>query len=133
MIFVDSNIPMYLVGASPVHQAQAHALVISANARQERLTTSAEIFQEILHRYISIRRMEAIEPAFRVLTAIVDEVFPVEHRDVTRAKEIVQLPSGLSARDALHIAVMERHNTTRILSFDSDFDRWSTLERIYKV
>lgn len=45
----------------------------------------------------------------------------------------VQLPSALSARDALHIAVMERHNTTRILSFDSDFDRWPTVERVYKV
>jgi predicted nucleic acid-binding protein len=28
----------------------------------------------------------------------------------------------LSARDALHIAVMERHDVARILSFDSGFD-----------
>jgi uncharacterized protein len=124
---------MYLVGASPLHQAQAHALVISSNARLERLITSAEIFQEILHRYVSIRRMDAIDPAFRALQGIVDEVVSVEHRDVMRAREIVQLPSALSARDALHVAVMERHHVSRLMSFDGDFDRWQGIERVYRV
>lgn len=133
MIFVDSNIPMYLVGAAEIYRAQAHALIAGANNRQEKLVTSVEIFQEILHRYVSIRRMEAVEPAFRVLQGIVDEVFPVEQRDVMRAKEIVQLPAALSARDALHLAVMERNNVSRLMSFDADFDRWPGIERVHQL
>jgi len=39
----------------------------------------------------------------------------------------------MSARGALHIAVMERHGIRSILSFDADFDRWPGLERIYRV
>jgi predicted nucleic acid-binding protein len=39
----------------------------------------------------------------------------------------------MSARDAVHIAVMERHGIRSILSFDGDFDRWPGLERIYRV
>lgn len=124
---------MYLVGAAEIYRAQAHALIAGANNRQEKLVTSVEIFQEILHRYVSIRRMEAVEPAFRVLQGIVDEVFPVEQRDVMRAKEIVQLPSALSARDALHLAVMERNNVSRLMSFDADFDRWPGIERVHRL
>ena len=37
------------------------------------------------------------------------------------------------ARDALHLAVMERHGISSILSFDADFDRWPGLQRLYKV
>ncbi|MCZ2147544.1 MAG: type II toxin-antitoxin system VapC family toxin [Bryobacterales bacterium] len=40
---------------------------------------------------------------------------------------------GQSARDALHIAVMERYSIKTIFSFDRDFDRWPGLERISRT
>lgn len=133
MIFVDSNIPMYLVGAAHPHKADAQILLERVIAANERLVTGAEVMQEILHRYASIRRREAITPALRVLLDLVDEVFPMEQADVLRASEIVQHPAMLSARDALHIAVMERHGVKRILSFDVDFDRWPGIARVSRL
>ena len=41
-----------------------------------------------------------------------------------RAKEIVRGHPKLSARDALHLAVMEQRRIERILTFDSAFDRF---------
>jgi predicted nucleic acid-binding protein len=49
---------------------------------------------------------------------IVDEVFPIENAQVLRSGEIAQNRALLSARDAVHIAVMERHSIRSILSFD---------------
>ncbi len=129
MIFVDSNIPMYLVGDSVHHQAAARRLVEEAVARQERLVTSAEVLQEILHRYVAIARRDAIQPAFDVITGIVDVVFPVDAEDVERAKSIV-LSRPVSARDAVHAAVMERHGVSRIMSFDRHFDGIPGIERV---
>ena len=40
----------------------------------------------------------------------------------SRSKSIVLGKSRLSARDALHAAVMERERIERIMSFDSGFD-----------
>jgi predicted nucleic acid-binding protein len=131
MIFIDSNIPMYLVGAAHPLQNAAQILVERLAAANERMVTSVEVLQEILHRYTAIQRRDAIDPAFRVLLSLADAVLPVEQADVLRAREIVQLPSALSARDALHIAVMERHKVKRVLSFDADFDRWPGIERVY--
>ena len=122
MIFVDSNIPMYLVGSAHPHKADAQRLLEAAVASGEPLVTSAEVLQEILHRYVAIRRPEAIQPAFDALTSVVEEVLSVGRADVERARELVLGAVPLSARDALHVAVMEREDVRRIMSFDAAFE-----------
>ena len=133
MIFVDSNIPMYIVGAAHPNKAEAQLLVERLIAARERLVTDAEVLQEILHRYTAIGRRDAISPALQVTLGVVDVVFAVEQADVMRASEILEGRAWISARDALHVAVMERHGVKSILSFDADFDRWPGLTRIHEV
>lgn len=133
MIFIDSNVPMYLVGAAHPHKADSQLLLERLIAAGERLATDTEVLQELLHRYAAINKREAIEPAIQAVLSIVDEVFAVEKRDVLRAAEILRPGSILSARDALHVAIMERHRISSILSFDADFDRWPGLRRIHQV
>ena len=133
MIFIDSNIPMYLIGAAHPHKAEAQVILERLIAAGERLVTDAEVLQEILHRYTAIDRREAIGPAFQVTLAIVDEVIPIGKTELLRAGEIVGNPVSMSARNAVHIAVMERHGIRSILSFDGDFDRWPGLRRIHRV
>jgi len=133
LIFIDSNVPMYLVGAAHAHKADAQLILESLVAAKERLVCDAEVLQEILHRYVAIERKEAIAPAFKVLLGVVDEVLPIERQDVLRAAAILSGREKQSARDALHIAVMERHGIHTIFSFDGDFDRWPGLERISRA
>jgi uncharacterized protein len=130
VIFVDSNIPMYLVGASHPHKADAQRLIEAAIAAGEPLATDVEVLQEILHRYVAIDRRDAIQPAFDAVLSIVDEVFAVNLPDVERAKVIVLGRRRLSARDALHAAVMEREKVSRIMSFDSGFDALPGVTRL---
>ena len=130
MVFVDSNIPMYLVGAPHPHKADARRLVEGLISSGERLVTSAEVMQEIIHRYVAIQRRDAIQPAFEALLGVVDEVYPVERADVEGAKTMLDGIPSLSARDALHVALMKRRDVQRILSFDSGFDAVPGLERL---
>ena len=130
MIFVDSNIPMYLVGAPHPHKADAQRLVERLISDRERLVTDAEVLQEILHRYVALNRREFIQPAFDALLGIVDLVLPVEGTSANRAKEIVLGHQKMSARDAVHLAVMEQHGIDRILSFDSGFDGFPGIARL---
>jgi len=53
---------------------------------------------------------------------VVDQVFPIDERTAQRAKEIVLERGGLSARAAVHAAVMELQGIEAILSFDTGFD-----------
>jgi uncharacterized protein len=120
-ILVDSNIPMYLVGGEHPNKIRAGEVLQVAAAARERLVTDAETFQEILHRYVAINRRDAIEPAWNALRRLVDETYPIEMDDVDRARRLV-LTSRLKARDALHVAVMQRRGIDEILSFDAAFD-----------
>lgn len=130
MIFVDSNIPMYLLGSEHPHKHDAQRLLDSAISRRTRLVTDAGTLQEILHRFHAIDRYDAIQPAFDLLLAVVDEVVPVDRSVVLRAKEILLGRAGLSARDAVHLAAMESVGSRSIMSFDSDFDRFPGVERL---
>lgn len=130
MILIDSNVPMYLVGAAHPHKVDAQRLLEQAIAGRERLVTDAEVLQEILHRYAAINRADAIQPAFDALLGVVDEVFPVDLPSVERAKTILLGAPRLSARDALHLAVMEHHHVERIFTFDAGFDGVPGVERI---
>ena len=124
---------MYLIGAPHPHKAEAQVILERLIAAGERLVTDAEVLQEILHRYTAIERRDAIGPALKVTLDIVDEVLPIGKADVLRAGEIAQNRALISARDAVHIAVMEHHGLRSILSFDGDFDRWPGLQRIHRI
>jgi predicted nucleic acid-binding protein len=113
---------MYLVGAPHPHKTDAKRWLEELVSAHERLVTDAEVLQEILHRYVSIARLDAIQPAFDALLGVVDEVFGVDQAAAERAKGIVLGRKGLSARDAVHVAIMQIHSIKRILSFDRGFD-----------
>lgn len=130
MILVDSNIPMYLVGADHPHKIDAQRELERLISDRQRLVTDAETFQEMLHRYIAIDRRDAIQPAFDTLSAIIDEVLPVTEADVMAAKDTAAAYAKLSARDALHVAVMRRNQIAHILSFDHGFDDIRGIERL---
>lgn len=130
MIFIDANVPMYLLGRDHPHKLDAQSVLERLAGERLRLTTSSEVFQEILHRYLSIDRRDKIEPTFELLRRIVDDVLAIEEADVFAAKGIVHAHSGLSARDALHVAVMRRYQITEILSFDRGFDAIGGIRRL---
>ncbi|MGA7919008.1 MAG: type II toxin-antitoxin system VapC family toxin [Candidatus Acidiferrales bacterium] len=130
MILIDSNIPMYLVGAPHPHKADAQRLLENVISNRQRLVTDAEVLQEILHRYVAINRRDAIQPAFTALLGIADQVLVVDRSTAERAKEIVMGHRQMSARDAVHLAVMEQNGIERILSFDSGFDGFPGITRL---
>ena len=122
MILVDSNIPMYLIGATHPNKEAARRALEEAVAARETLCTDAEVLQEILHRYMAIRRPQDIDPAFDALLAVVDVVYPIERADVERARRLLATTPALSARDAIHISIMQARDIGRVLTFDAGFD-----------
>lgn len=51
VIFVDSNIAMYLVGESHPHKSDTQRMLEQAVSANERLVTDAAVLQEILHQH----------------------------------------------------------------------------------
>jgi hypothetical protein len=129
-LFVDANVPMYVIGAAHPNKARAIAALEVAVARGHRLVTDAEVLQELLHRYRAIGRPDAMEVAVDTVLGLVDEVFPIDADDVLAARRLLLRMPGLSARDAIHVATMRRHGVDDILTFDEGFDRVGGVRRL---
>jgi predicted nucleic acid-binding protein len=98
VILVDSNIPVYLVGAPHPHKIDAQRLLEKLIRDRQRLTTDAGVLQEILHRYVAIDRRDAIQPAFDALLGVVDEVLPGDDKAVERATDCSGISSLVGSR-----------------------------------
>ena len=130
MIFIDSNVPMYLVGAPHPNKDRAVAVLTQLAREGERFVTDVEVYQEILHRYTSIQRPDAIDAAFESLDALVNNTLSFTMSEVRLARDIIASVDGISARDALHVAVMRKAEINRIFSFDRGFDTCPGIERL---
>ncbi len=130
MIFIDSNIPMYLVGADHPNKTDAQRLLERSIVEGEALVTDVEVFQEILHRYVAIDRREAISPAWELLISITDQVAGIDLPDVTAARDLLLAETDLSARDTIHVTVMRRLGCSRIMTFDRAFDGVPGVRRV---
>ena len=121
---------MYVIGAPHPNKDRVLALLAQLVGDGERFVTDVEVYQEILHRYTAIRRLDAIDAAFASLDALADEILSFGIAEVRAAKALLDSVDGLSARDALHAAVMSRAGIHRILSFDQGFDVCPGVKRL---
>jgi hypothetical protein len=130
VVFIDSNVPMYLVGAAHPNKVDAQRRLETLATQRVRLVTDAEVLTEILHRYTAIERRGSIQPALDALLGIVDEVRPVDRNTVERAKQLVLQYPTLPVRAAMHVATMQLEGIENVLSFDPAFDRIPGLTRL---
>lgn len=130
MVFVDSNVAMYLVGAAHPNKVDAQRRLESLVSARTRLVTDAEALNEILHRYAAIDRRGYIQLAMDALLRVVDDVLAVDRDGLERAKQLVLQYPTLPVRVALHAAVMQQHGIDTLVSFDTAFERVPGLTRL---
>ncbi len=129
-LFLDTNIVCYAVGSEPAWRRIALGALRHVAGAATPLVTSAEVLQEVLHRFARIGRIPDAELAYQATLDVCAEILPVTRADTDRALEILRSETRLDTRDALHVAVMERAGIRRILSADLDFDAEDSVERV---
>jgi predicted nucleic acid-binding protein len=130
MIFVDSNIPMYVAGREHPNRGPSLRLLERARAGEIRICSSTEVLQEILYRYTSIERRELGYRVYDLFVALCPVVFSVTLADTDRAKELLTRTHGPSVRDAVHAAVMLNNDVEEIATFDRGFDSIDGVKRV---
>ena len=130
-VFIDANVPIYTAGSDhPYKEPCARILRILADDPQS-LVTDSEVLQEIMHRYLASGRwILGREVVWALAEAMHGRIEPVNGEDVIQAAELADRHPGVSARDLVHAAVMQRLGTYRIISADTDFDRLEGIDRL---
>jgi predicted nucleic acid-binding protein len=68
-VFIDSNIPMYVAGREHPSREPARRFLARVRAGEIESCTSTEVLQEILYRYVGLRRLD-LAPQVYVRDAI---------------------------------------------------------------
>jgi predicted nucleic acid-binding protein len=121
-VFIDSNIPMYVAGRSHPHRDPSRRFLEKVRSGEVEGVTSTEVLQEILYRYAALRRLDLAGAVYDLFVQICPVVFPVLLSDTDRARELLPTLPRVSARDALHAAVMLNNGIREIATFDAGFD-----------
>lgn len=130
MILVDANVLMYASGAEHPNKEAAIVFLQKVAAGKVDAAIDAEVLQEVIHRYTSLRLWEEGRKVYAVPRSLFPEVLAVTGLVMDQAKVLVDQLGFVSARDAVHAAVVVVNDLDGICSFDSDFDRIPGCKRI---
>ena len=130
MVFVDSNLPMYVAGRDHPLRPAARRFLERARAGEIEICTSTEVLQEILYRYVALGRADLAGTVYDLFVQLCPTVWPVTLADTDRAKRLVLETAGVGVRDAMHAAVMLNNDVTQIATFDQGFDRVPGVARL---
>jgi uncharacterized protein len=121
-VFIDSNIPMYVAGREHPHREPSRRFLAKVQRGEIEGCTSVEVLQEILYRYSSLRRLDLALEVYDIFAQVCPVMLSVTLADTDRARNLLAEVDGISARDAIHAAVMLNHDVEWIASFDAGFD-----------
>ena len=130
-IFLDANVPIYAAGSPHPLKDPCSKVILLVADNPHAFFTDAEVLQELLHRYLGSHRWPEGRDVFQDFAQLIRErIEPIYAADVESAAELADGHARLSARDLLHVAVMNRLGLSRIVSTDSGFDELSGIERL---
>ena len=118
MIFIDTNVFMYAVGRPHPLRTPAREFFVESNRNGTSLFTSAEVLQEMVHAYLLVGRLETLDAAMSLVVRSRVEVWPLEGKDVTLARQLHEQYPTLGARDLCHLASCRRLGVSEVKTFD---------------
>jgi uncharacterized protein len=129
-LFVDTAVIMYAAGADhPLKQPSAE-IVRRIAAGKLNAVTSAEVIQEIAHRFVHAGHQEQAAQLMSLALDLFSPVLPISQAVVARLPALVRRYPSLQARDLIHVATCLEERIDAIVSPDRGFDLVAELRRI---
>lgn len=130
MILVDSNVLMYATGAEHPNKPLAVRFLDRVAGGEVEAAIDAEVLHEIIHRYRALNRWPEGRRVFGLARIVFPDVLSITGAVMDRAKQLAESDGRISARDAVHAAVIAEYQLEWICTFDRDFDRIRGCKRV---
>jgi uncharacterized protein len=130
VIFVDTNVLMYAAGGDHPLQRPCREIVDGIGDRSIAATTSVEVVQEIVHRYVATGRAQSGLALAELTLDLFAPVLPITHAVMRRVPDFARRYPSLAARDVIHVATCVHEGINAILSTDRGFDGVREVRRI---
>jgi predicted nucleic acid-binding protein len=129
-VFIDTAVIMYAGGAEHPLRNPCGRIIKGVADGDIDAVTSAEVIQEILHRFISVRRPDTGRAQAIEALDVFAPVLPITHALMRRVPDLAIRYPSLAARDLVHVATCIHEGITDIVSPDRGFDQVAEVRRI---
>jgi predicted nucleic acid-binding protein len=128
---IDANVFMYAAGRESPQRSPCQRFLEKTVAREGAAAcTDAEVLQEILHRYRSLKIPDIGFQLFDAVTQLGIPILAVTDRSLRDARTLLEQYPGLSTRDGVHLGVMREHGIEEVLSYDRGFSQVPWVKRL---
>ena len=129
-VFVDAAVVMHAAGGEHPLRDPCRRIIDGISDGSVDGVTSAEVVQEIFHRFLSIRRPEDGAILAERTQDLMAPVLPITHALMRRVPELARRYPTLDARDLVHVATCIHEGITEIISPDRGVDQVAELRRL---
>jgi uncharacterized protein len=131
VILIDTNIFMYAAGRESPQRSPCQRFLEKTVAGGGPATcTDAEVLQEILHRYRSLKVPDIGFQLFDTVSQLGIPILAVSDRTLREARTLLEQYPSLSTRDGVHLGVMREHGIEEVLSYDRGFSQVPWVKRL---
>lgn len=121
MKLIDTNVIIYAVGRPHPYKEPCARILREASTDADAYTIDAEVLQELLHVYtMRAERRQALRVFDRSL-GLFPNPLPIGRAELVSARDLMEQHAHLSARDALHAAVVMTCGLEGIVTTDRGF------------
>ena len=131
--FIDTAVLIYASGAEHPLRAPCRRVMLAIGSGELAAVTSVEVVQELLHRFIAIRRREIGRQLASDAMDTFAPVLPISHALMRRVPDLAARYPQLAARDLVHVATCVHEGITEIVSPDRAFDQVAEVRRLDPV
>lgn len=127
-IYIDSNVFINAYFDRGIAGAKAREFIKKIVSGEQNSTISCLVIDEVAYK-LSEKKGNAFSARIwsNLLSIPNLRILPIDEKAARRVPQL--LKAGLMPRDALHVAVMQEHGISTILSFDKDFDSIKSITR----
>ena len=129
-VFIDTAIVMYAAGSDHPLQGPCRRILARIAAGELDGVVSVEVVQEIVHRFMALRRPDLGASIARDTLDLFAPVLPITHAVMRRMPDLVERYPKLAARDLVHLATCLEEGIGEIVSPDRGFDTADGVRRL---
>jgi uncharacterized protein len=128
-VFADTAVIMYAGGRDHPLKAPCQRLLRAAATGAD-VVTSAEVVQEVLHRFAATDRHRVGAEMARHALDLFAPVLPITHAVMARMPDLCDRYPHLAARDLVHVATCLDAGISELASPDHAFDEVAEVRRL---
>ena len=129
-VFIDTAVVMYAAGADHELKEPCQRILTRVADGDLDAVVSVEVVQEIIHRFMALRRPGQGASIARDTMDLFAPVLPITHAVMRRMPELVEAYPDLAARQLVHVATCLQEGIGDIVSPDRGFDTVPGIRRI---